>query len=91
MVNTHNERGDPETDHPNGNPPPPPTLAHAITSILEFCDELTELLRQLVAISTRGGHGTRNAPAPALTTCSNFTVTHSPRQESLSRPITRFG
>jgi hypothetical protein len=44
MVNTRNGMGDPEPAHPNGYPPPPPTLAQAITSILESCDELTELL-----------------------------------------------
>jgi hypothetical protein len=45
MVNTHNGRGDPEPDLPNGNPPPPPTLAQAIASILESRDEQTELQR----------------------------------------------
>jgi hypothetical protein len=45
MVNTSNGRGDPKPAHPNRNPPPPPTLAQAITSILESRDEKTELLR----------------------------------------------
>jgi hypothetical protein len=45
MVNTHNDRHDPESSQPNGpNPPPPPTLAQAITSIPESRDEQTELL-----------------------------------------------
>jgi hypothetical protein len=44
MVNTRNGRGDPEPAHPNGNPPPPPTLAQAIASILESQDEQTKLL-----------------------------------------------
>jgi hypothetical protein len=44
MVNTRNGRGDLELDLPNGNPPPPPTLAQAIASILESQDEQTELL-----------------------------------------------
>jgi hypothetical protein len=48
MVNTHNGRGDPETTPPNGNPPP--TLGQVIASILEFRDEQTELLCQLVAM-----------------------------------------
>jgi hypothetical protein len=39
MVNTRNGRGDPEPDLPNRNPPPPPTLAQAIASILESQDE----------------------------------------------------
>jgi hypothetical protein len=39
MVNTRNERGDPEPAHLNGNPPPLPTLAQAIASILESHDE----------------------------------------------------
>jgi hypothetical protein len=34
------------------------------------------LLRQLVANSTHGGHGERNAPAPTPTTYSDFAVTH---------------
>jgi hypothetical protein len=44
MVNTRNGRGDLEPAHPKGNPPPPPTLAQAIASILESHDEQTELL-----------------------------------------------
>jgi hypothetical protein len=39
MVNTHNERGDPEPTHLNRNPHPLPTLAQAIASILESRDE----------------------------------------------------
>jgi hypothetical protein len=76
MVNTHNGRGDPEPAHPNRNPPPPPTLAQAITLILESRDEQTELLRQLVANTARGGHGARNAPALAPTTYIDFAATH---------------
>jgi hypothetical protein len=76
MVNTRNERGDPEPSHSNGNPPPPPTLAQAIASILESHDEQTELLRQLVSNSTHGGHGAMNASAPAPTTYGNFVATN---------------
>jgi hypothetical protein len=78
MVNTHNRRGDPEPDLPNGNPPPPPTLAQAIASIFEFQDEQTELLRQLVANSTlaHGGNGARNNHAQAPTTYGDFATTH---------------
>jgi hypothetical protein len=53
-------------------------LAQAIASILESHDEQTELLRQLVANSTRGGNGARNAPAPAPTTYSDFVAMHLP-------------
>jgi hypothetical protein len=60
----------------NENPPPPPSLAQAITLILEFCDEQTKLMWQLVANSTCGGNGARNAPDPAPTTYSDFVVTH---------------
>jgi hypothetical protein len=38
MVNTRNGRGDAGAAQPNG-PPPPPTLAQAIASILESTDE----------------------------------------------------
>jgi hypothetical protein len=76
MVNTHNVRNGAENSQGNGNLPPPSSLAQAITSILESHDEQTELLRQLVANSTRGGNGARNAPAPALTIYSDFTATH---------------
>jgi hypothetical protein len=72
MVNTHNGRGDPEPTHPNGNPPPPSTLAQAIASILESHDKQTELLWQLMANFARDGHEARNASAPALTTYSDF-------------------
>jgi hypothetical protein len=43
---------------------------------LESRDEQTELLRQLVANSAHGCHGTRNASAPAPTTYNDFTATH---------------
>jgi hypothetical protein len=39
MVNPGNGRGDPKPEMPNGKPPPPPTLAQAISSILESWDE----------------------------------------------------
>jgi hypothetical protein len=78
MVNTCNGRGEAETSQVNGNPPPPQTLAQAITSILESHDGQTELLWQLVANFTRGGNGVKNAPTPALTTYSDFTATHPP-------------
>jgi hypothetical protein len=45
MVNTRNVRNGAENSQGNGNPPPPPSLAQAITSILESCDEQIELLR----------------------------------------------
>jgi hypothetical protein len=78
MVNTRNGRGDPEPDLLNGNPPPPPTLAQAIASILESWDEQTELLQQLMANSTsaRGGNGARNNHAQAPTTYGDFAATH---------------
>jgi hypothetical protein len=44
IVNTRNGRGDLEPANPNGNPPPPPTLAQAIHVILESRDEQTKLL-----------------------------------------------
>jgi hypothetical protein len=76
MVNTHNGMGDSEPAHPNRNPPPPLTLAQAIALIIESRDEQTELLRQQVANSARGGHGARNAPTLAPTTYSDFMTTH---------------
>jgi hypothetical protein len=76
MVNTRIVRNEAENSQGNRNQPPPPSLAQAIASILESRDEQTELLRQLVANSTHGGNGARNAPAPALTTYSDFTATH---------------
>jgi hypothetical protein len=45
MVNTRNVRNGAENSQGNGNPPPPPSLAQAIASILESRDEQTELLR----------------------------------------------
>jgi hypothetical protein len=95
MVNTHNGRAGPENAQGNGNPPPPPSLAQAIALILESRDEHTKLMWQLVANSVRGGNGARNSPTPAPTTYGDFAATlihrSSPRQESLSRPITGFG
>jgi hypothetical protein len=46
MVNTCNEWAEAEASQANGpNPPPSPTLAQAIVSILESHDKQTELLR----------------------------------------------
>jgi hypothetical protein len=87
MVNTHNVRNGAENSHRNGNPPPPPSLAQASVSILESRDEQTELLRQLVANSTRGGNGARNAPASAPTTYSDFTATHPPLFTEAGEPL----
>jgi hypothetical protein len=75
MVNTRNVQSRAENSQGNRNPPPPPSLAQAIASILESRNEQTELLRQLVAISTHGGNGARNAPASAPTTYSDFVAT----------------
>jgi hypothetical protein len=62
-------------------------LAQAIASILESRDEQTELLRQLVANSTHGGNGARNAPALALTTYSDFTTMHPPLFTEAGEPL----
>jgi hypothetical protein len=78
MVNTRNIRAGAENTQGNGNPPLPPSLAQAITTILESRDEQTVLLRQLIANSAHGGNGARNAPAPAMTTYSDFAAMHPP-------------
>jgi hypothetical protein len=62
-------------------------LAQAIASILESCNEQTELLRQLVAISSHGGNGARNAPASAPTTYSDFVATHPPLFTEAGEPL----
>jgi hypothetical protein len=85
MVNTRNVRNGAENSQGNGNPPPPPSLAQAIASILESHNEQTELLRQLVANSTRGGIGARNAPAP--TTYNDFVAMHPPLFTKAGEPL----
>jgi hypothetical protein len=45
------------------------------------------LLRQLIANSTRGGNGARNAPAPAPTTYNNFAATHPPLFTEAGEPL----
>jgi hypothetical protein len=45
MVNTRNVQNGAENSQGNGNPPPPPSLAQAIASILESRYEQTELLQ----------------------------------------------
>jgi hypothetical protein len=87
MVNTSNVRNRAENTQGNENPPPPSSLAQAIASILQSRDEQTELLRQLVVNSTRGGNGARNAPAPALTTYSDFAATHPPLFTEAGKPL----
>jgi hypothetical protein len=87
MVNTHNVRNTVENSQGNGNLPPPSSLAQTIASILESRDEQTDLLQQLVANSTRGGDGVRNAPALASTTYSNFTATHPPLFTEAGEPL----
>jgi hypothetical protein len=44
MVNTRNGWAGPENAQGNGNLPPSSSLAQAIASILESCDDQTELL-----------------------------------------------
>ena len=87
-MNTRNGRHDPEPSQANGpEPPPPPTLAQAVAAILESRNEQTELLRQLVANSARGGGGTRNAPALPPTTYSDFAATHPPLFTEAGEPL----
>jgi hypothetical protein len=62
-------------------------LAQAIASILESRDEQTELLRQLIANSTRGGNGARNALVSAPTTYSDFASTHPPLFMKAGEPL----
>jgi hypothetical protein len=87
MVNPRNVRVEAENSQGDGNPPPPPSLAQAITSILESRDEQTKLLWQLIANSTHGGNGARNAPAPAPTTYSDFTAMHLPLFTEAGEPL----
>jgi hypothetical protein len=87
MVNTHNVRNGAENSQGNGNSPPPPSLAQAIALILESRDEQTKLLQQLVDNFTHGGNGARNAPAPALTTYSDFAATHPPLFTEAGEPL----
>jgi hypothetical protein len=87
MVNTCNVRNGTENSQGNGNPPPPPSLAKAIASILESHDEQTELLRQLIANSTCGGNGVRNALSPAPTSYSDFAATHPPLFTTAREPL----
>jgi hypothetical protein len=87
IVNTHNVRNGAENSQGNGNPPPPPSLAQAIASILESHNEQTELLWQLMANSTHGGNGARNAPALAPTTYSDFVTTHPPLFTEAGEPL----
>jgi hypothetical protein len=46
-----------------------------------------KLLRQLVANSSHDGNGARNDPAPAQTTYSDFTTTHSPIFTEAGEPL----
>jgi hypothetical protein len=87
MVNTRNGRARPENAQGNRNPPPPPSLAQAIGSILESHDEQTELLQQLVANSVRGGNGAKNTPALAPTTYGDITATHPPLFTEAGEPL----
>jgi hypothetical protein len=87
MVNTCNEWARAESAQGNGNPPPPPCLAQAIAAILESWDEQTELLHRLMANSTCGGNGVRNAPASALTTYGDFAATHRPLFTEAGEPL----
>jgi hypothetical protein len=87
MVNTRNERARAKDIQGNGNPPPPLTLAQTIALILVSRHEQTELLWHIVANSARGGHGARNAPAPAPTTYSDFSATHPPLFTEAGEPL----
>jgi hypothetical protein len=87
-MNTRNRRAEAKASQVNGpNPPPPPTLAQAIASILESHNEQTELLWQFMANSARGGNGIRNAPALAPITYSDFAATHPPLFTEAGEPL----
>jgi hypothetical protein len=87
IVNTRNVWTGAENSQGNENPSPPPSLAQPIASFLESRDEQTELPRQLIANSTCGGNGARNAPAPAPTTYSDFAATHPPLFTEAGEPL----
>jgi hypothetical protein len=87
MMNTHNGWTETETSQANGNPPPPLTLAQAIASILESCDDQTELLRQLMANSTHGGNGVRNFLTSAPSTYNDIATTHPPLFTEAGEPL----
>jgi hypothetical protein len=87
MVNTHNIWNRAENSQGYGNPPPPPSLAQANVLILESYDEQTELLWHLIANSTCGGNGARNAPATAPTTYSDFAAMHPPLFTEAGEPL----
>jgi hypothetical protein len=87
MVNTHNRWAGVKNAQGNGNPPPPPSLAQAIASILESQDEQIELLRQLMVNSPHGGNGARNDPVSALTTYGDFVATHPPLFTEAGEPL----
>jgi hypothetical protein len=87
MVNTCNRWAEAKNSQANGNPPPPPTLAQAIASVLESHDEQTRLLWQLMANSICGGNGAINAPALGSTTYSDFVATHPPLFTEVGEPL----
>jgi hypothetical protein len=86
MVNTRNGWGDARAAQPN-EPPPPPTLAQGIASILESRDEQTELLCHLVNNSARGSNGARKAQGQAPTTYVDFLATCPPTFAEAGEPL----
>jgi hypothetical protein len=87
MVNTRNRWAGAENAQGNGNLPPPPSLAQAMTSILESRDKQTKLLHQLLANSARDGNVARNTPTTALTTYGDFVATHPPLFTKAGEPL----
>jgi hypothetical protein len=87
MVNTRNGWAGAENFQGNRNSHPPPSLDQAITSNLESHGDQTELLRQLMTNSARGGNGTRNVPAPTPTTYGDFVATHPPLFTEAGEPL----
>jgi hypothetical protein len=90
MVSPRNGSGDAEAPQGTGpNLPQSPTLAQAITSILESRDEQTKLLQQLVINSApaRGGNGARNNSTQAATTNGDFVATHLPLFTEVGEPL----
>ena len=86
MVTTRRGTDEPESSHQNV-PPPPPTLAEAIATILETRDEQTDLLRRIVGNTTRGGHGAGHAHVPAQSTYGDFLATHPPTFAEAGEPL----
>jgi hypothetical protein len=91
MVNTRNQceasASQQHEAHPEHEAPPPPTLAQAITVLLDNRNQQTELMRLIADNTSRPGGRQAHQGPPQNSTYRDFLVTHLPVFTEAAEPL----